>query len=324
MLTRFNSFDEIKEGWLNLLSLGGVDTVFMMPQWQSIWWNEFGTGAEMLLLSLPGSDGPEGIASLMRFNGTVTLMGDVDLFDYNDILVSPGNEQRFFSAFLDYLMVEKWENLELFPLRADSPSLLYLSGMAKERGWAVEVTPQDVSPGVPLPPDWEEYLQVLSKKDRHELRRKLRRLDAVEDSNWYSCSDSATVAEAMDDFFSLLRTSRQEKHRFLTPDRERFFRGIAVEMASTGLTKLFFLDFGGQRVASALCFDCGPSRMLYNSGFDPEFSYYSVGLLLKALCIKDAINNGRHYFDFLRGDEAYKYDLGGKDQVVYKMVVRPA
>ena len=323
-MTKFNSFDEIKEDWLNLLSLGGVETVFMMPQWQSIWWNEFGTGAEMLLLALPGSDGPEGIAPLMRCNGTVTLMGDVDLFDYNDILVSPGKEQRFFSAFLDHMMVERWENLELFPLTADSPSLLYLSGMAKERGCAVEVIPQDVSPGVPLPDDWEGYLQVLSKKDRHELRRKLRRLDAVGDNNWYICSDSPAVAEAMDDFFSLLRTSRQEKHRFLTPNRERFFRRIASEMASMGLTKLFFLDFGGQRVAAALCFDCGPSRLLYNSGFDPAFGYYSVGLLLKALCLKDAIHEGRHYFDFLRGDEAYKYDLGGKDQVVYKMVVRPA
>ena len=323
MLTRVESFEEIEEGWQELLSQGSQDTVFVRPQWQSIWWGEFGAGAEILLLCLPGEKGPAGIAPLMRRDGRITLVGDGDLFDYNDILVPPGAEERFYAALLDYLEGEKWDALELLPLRADSPSLTYLADMARARGYSVEVDPHDVSPGIPLPDDWEQYLQELSKKDRHELRRKLRRLASAGEQRWYNCSDPESVENGMDDFLSLLRISRDEKRRFLTPEREQFFRKVILKMATMGLARLFFMDLGGQRVASALCFDCGSSRMLYNSGYNPEYSYYSVGLLLKALCLKDAISEGCRYFDFLRGDEAYKYDLGGKDRVVYRMVVRP-
>ena len=76
-----------------------------------------------------------------------------------------------------------------------------------------------------------------------------------------------------------------------------------------------------KRVAAAMCFDYGGARLLYNSGYDPSYGYYSVGLLLKALCLKDAIEQGKAYFDFLRGPEPYKYDLGAKNTALYQMVV---
>jgi CelD/BcsL family acetyltransferase involved in cellulose biosynthesis len=48
----------------------------------------------------------------------------------------------------------------------------------------------------------------------------------------------------------------------------------------------------------------------------------SVGLLNKALCIREAIEEGRRAFDFLRGSERYKYDLGGTDRLLYRIAVR--
>ena len=75
-------------------------------------------------------------------------------------------------------------------------------------------------------------------------------------------------------------------------------------------------------MATSLCFDYGSSRLLYNSGYNPEFSYYSVGLLLNALCLREAIEQGIGYFDFLRGPEAYKQHLGGQQRNLYQMVVK--
>ncbi len=62
--------------------------------------------------------------------------------------------------------------------------------------------------------------------------------------------------------------------------------------------------------------------MLYNSGFDPQVREASPGLVLIAHCIEDAIRLGLREYDFLRGRERYKYDLGGRDRVVYRAVVR--
>ena len=75
-------------------------------------------------------------------------------------------------------------------------------------------------------------------------------------------------------------------------------------------------------MASCICFDYADTYLLYNSGYDPEYSSLSVGLLNKAFCIKEAIEVGRDTFDFLRGTERYKYDLGGKNSSVYQMVIR--
>ena len=62
--------------------------------------------------------------------------------------------------------------------------------------------------------------------------------------------------------------------------------------------------------------------MLYNSGYDPRYSRLSVGLVSKALAIKEAIEAGKRSFNFLRGTERYKYHLGAKDFAVYQLTVR--
>ena len=77
---------------------------------------------------------------------------------------------------------------------------------------------------------------------------------------------------------------------------------------------MFFLELGNERVAGVICFDYLGHRLLYNSGYRLEYGRYSVGLLLKALVIEDAISERLSYFDFLRGAEPYKFHLGGQDQ----------
>ena len=125
----------------------------------------------------------------------------------------------------------------------------------------------------------------------------------------------------MGDFLELLTMSRQDKAEFLTPQREKFFRALASTLSRQGLLSLFFMEIEGSRVASAMTFDYGGSRLLYNSGYNPAFGYYSVGLLLKALSVKSAIEEGKCYYDFLRGNEPYKYHLGGIDKPIYNMVI---
>ena len=321
--TRLYSYQESEAYWQELLPTCAVDTLFITSQWQKVWWEQFGDGAEMILLCLRGEDRVEAIAPLARRNGTISLVGSEDLCDYNDFLVSRGAEGRFYPALLDHLDDEEWETLELPSLPENSPTLAYLPGLARDHGYSVEVQEEDVAPGITLPHNWEAYLQALSKKDRHELRRKMRRLHSTEEEVHYlELSDPVEVEKSLGEFFSLMKDSQQAKHRFLTPSREQFFRNIARELTAIGILKLFFLEMKGQRVAAAMCFDYGPSRLLYNSGFSPSFGYYSVGLLLKAYCLKDAIEGGKAYFDFLRGSEPYKYDLGGKNRTLYQMVVR--
>ena len=319
------SFRERGEEWDSVLENSDVGCLFLSRQWQEVWWENCGDGRELTGFSLEAPDGvTSAVASLARLGDSIGFVGSPDTFDYNDFLVRSGFEEAFYSALLDILEGWEWSELRLDSLIEHSPTLAYLPDLASGRGYSVNTEYEDVTSGVCLPGDWDAYLALLNKKDRHELRRKLRRLDAQTDWRWYCLTTPDEVLGRLDDFLSLMRASSVEKTEFMTPDRERFFRALAGRMAELDRIRLFFMEMDGQLAASSLCFDYGSARLLYNSGYDPALSYYSVGLLLHAMCVKDAIEQGLSYFDFLRGPEPYKAHLGGRQKSLYRMVVKRA
>ena len=319
--TPLNSFDEIRGEWLDLLAQCPVNTFYLMPQWQEIWWDSFRDRREMAGFYLQRPEGVTAIASLARQGDGLSFVGNTETFDYNDFMIRPGAEDDFFASLMGWLEQGDFQALELPSLIEYSPTLEYLPDLARRQGYSVEVTEEDVTPGLDLPGNWEDYLAGLSKKNRHELRRKLRRLEGVEGWRWYCVQEPEAVATRLDDFLDLMRQSDPEKAAYMTPEREAFFRRIARRTAELDMLRLFFLEMDGQDVATSLCFDYNGTRFLYNSGYNPDYGYYSVGLLLNALCLREAIDQGKTYFDFLRGPEPYKYHLGGLNRTIYRMVV---
>ena len=277
----------------------------------------------MTSFAVPSPDGGvNALASLSRTDGSIGFVGAPDTFDYNDFLIRPGFEDSFYRTLLDLMDEWEWEKFNLDSLIEDSPTLAHLPAMARERGYAVEVEYEDVTSGVDLPGDWDQYLALLTKKDRHELRRKMRRLDGQTDWEWYCITKPDEVLGKFDDFLALMRMSRADKEEYMTPEREEFFRSMAKRMAELDQIRLFFMEIDGSKAAASLCFDFGSARLLYNSGYDPGLSYYSVGLILHAMCVRDAIDRGLNYFDFLRGPEPYKAHLGGRQKSLYRMLVK--
>ena len=306
-----------------MLRASPVASIFLSPQWQEVWWENFSAGREMTGFSVPAAEGGvNALASLARNDGAIGFVGAPDTFDYNDFIIRPGFEEHFYATLLDVIGDWEWDELFLDSLIEDSPTLGHLPDRARERGYVVEVEYEDVTSGVSLPDDWEKYLGLLSKKDRHELRRKLRRLDSQTDWRWYCVTDPDEVMRNFDEFLDLMRMSRTDKEEYMTPEREGFFRSMARRMAELDRIRLFFMEMDGAKAAASLCFDYEGSRLLYNSGYNPELSYYSVGLLLHAMCVKDAIEGGLDYFDFLRGPEPYKAHLGGSQKSLYRIVVK--
>lgn len=308
-----------RPAWNRLHPLSSGACVFNSFDWQSAWWRSFGDGAELLLWLLRDGDRVVGIAPLMRHDDCVCFIGGKAVSDYLDFLAAPGYEAALIEATVRGLDSEPWETVVLRGLRRDSPFLGLLRQLVENAGWATRLDTEDVSPVVHLPTTWDAYLASLSKKDRHELRRKLRRLDASASWTWYARTAQEVEPRDIEDFIALMRSSREEKALFLDHRVEQFFRSVIKHFTGTGVARLYFLEVDSRRVASTLCFDVGTELWLYNSGFDPDFSHLSVGLLLKALCLRDAIGLGKRKFDFLRGSEPYKYHLGAADEPVYAL-----
>ena len=309
----FDHLESLASYWREPGSLLRWDCIFVSPPWLEVWWKEFGQRADLYLYAIKEGGAIIGVAPLLLQGEEAFFIGSDDVCDCLDFVVVPGAEQGFFSIFLDDLSKKAINRLNLRLLRPDSTVLTHLVGLAKERGYQVSCKAEDVSLELDLPPTWDQYLGLLNRKQRHEVRRKIRRLWERGDVNYRIVEDRDSVEVAIDLFLGLFQKSKEEKESFLTTERESFFRSLARSMAQAQLLRIGILELDKRPVAATMGFDYNDMVYLYNSGYDPQYSFLSVGLISKILCIKDSIERGKKRFDFLKGAEVYKYRLGGKE-----------
>ncbi len=311
------SFDSLASCWANPSHSLRWNSLFVLPVWLKVWWQEFGAGAELHLGAIRQEEEVIGVAPLLVREGKTSLIGSADVCDYLDFIVAPGRERDFFSVLLNDLREKGINQLDLSPLRPDSTVLTYLVSIAQNRGYEVLCHPEDVSLELDLPSTWDEYLGILTSKQRHEVKRKLRRLEEAGNVKYRIVEDTGATGEAMNTFLRMFAESRTDKAAFLTAQMESFFRSLADNMAEVGLLRLGILELDTQPTAMVMCVDYNDCMYLYNSGYNPQYNSLSVGLLCKVLCIKESIQEGKKRFDFLKGDETYKYHLGGGEVPLY-------
>jgi CelD/BcsL family acetyltransferase involved in cellulose biosynthesis len=293
-------------------------SVFVLPGWLQAWWQVFGSGVESFIRVVGQGGSILGIAPLMVNKGTVSFIGSTDVCDYLDFIVAPGREGEFFIALLDNLKRNGIEKLDLKHVRPDSTVMTYLVNIAQSRGGNIICSQEEISLEMDLPPTWEEYLATLNTKQRHEVRRKLRRLSEAGKVEHRCLESGQEIEDYMSIFMRLFPMSREDKADFMTPQMESFFKYIAKAMAGLGLLRFGIIEMDKQPAAMTIGFDYKDAHYLYNSAYDPQFNYLSVGLLCKVLCLKESIEKGRKKWDFLKGGEPYKYHLGGREVPLYR------
>ncbi len=319
---RQEDLDSLAPEWAALLERTREPVPFLHPTWHRVWLDEFQDGRELLLLAVRDGSALVGVAPLLRAEGRLSLVGHYSICDYMDFTVAPEHAADVFDALLAVLRGESWAEIELRGLRDDSVTVAELLPRAQAAGFAVECEDEAVAPHVVLPESWEAYQASLNKKDRHELRRKLRRLGELGELQMTAYTRPEDLEEHLPVLIRLMVESRGDKAAFMSEQIGRFFHRMASALARDGLVRLYELELNGSAIASVLCFDQRRRLFLYNSGYDPQFAQFAVGLGSKAMCLQDAIESGHSCVDFLRGHEPYKYDLGGKDRQIYKATIR--
>ena len=262
-----------------------------------------------------------GILPLCCSGENAFFLGIPDVCDYQDAILAPGHETRALGSALSYLSRTGIHRLHLQTLRPDAVLVKGLdsvkgSGRPKISRQAVEVTFE-----MELPGSWDEYLRYLSGKQRHEVRRKLRRLESRGPSRFYMADAGAGLDGAVDQFLRLFHLNRKDKSRFMDDTMGGYFRALIAQLARHDLLRLYFLDVADRPVAAVLCFDYMGTRYLYNSGYDAAYQDLSVGVLSKVFSIQAAIENGCRRYDFLKGAEEYKRRIGGQETSLFQYTV---
>jgi CelD/BcsL family acetyltransferase involved in cellulose biosynthesis len=253
--------------------------------------------------------------------------------DYATILADPADLPRVAdavaAALADRPDLEPWDVVDLRRLRCGDPAADALAAGLRAHsvaeGWLVDVEREDVCPVVNLPVDVdiETFLGGLGKKTRHEIRRKVRRAEGVGpirlESSDQPLADLETFIElhqkrwGVDGLFP--DTPGGEQSRVLV-------RRMFELCEGGGPIRLSFLWVGDRRIAAGIHVQDSNGYLFYNAGIDPDARDLSPGVILVYVYIRQALERGITRFDFLRGDEPYKYEWGAVDEPIQRILVR--
>ncbi|MFQ5612650.1 MAG: GNAT family N-acetyltransferase [Anaerolineae bacterium] len=325
-------FETLQTEWEDLLSRAVTAPIFSTPQYQRVWWQHLGEG-ELRVIALRRDDNRlVGLAPLYlqehEADGRrLVFVGCVDVSDYLDVIVDRAAVTEVYQTLIDYLAAQDeaaWSSGYFCSLPMESPSRDCLPGMGQARGWEVRETQEDICPVITLAATWEDYLAGIKKKQRHEIRRKLRKAESEANTRWYVIErGGADLDGAVDTFIDLHQKSSVDKEEFWDDKLKGFFRSVVHVAAEAGWLKLFFVEIDGEPASTLLCFDYRDEFLVYNSGFDPtRFGHLSPGNIIVSYSIQHAIELGRRRYDFLRGDEVYKLRFGGEPEPVYGLHIR--
>jgi CelD/BcsL family acetyltransferase involved in cellulose biosynthesis len=325
-----DNFSQIHaDEWNALLKESISDTPFSRYEYQRLWWEHRGGGewkdARLVLVAAREDEKLIGIAPLFiaeyENQPALLLNGSIEISDYLDLIVRADDHSRFVAGLLDFLasaLADDWSRLDWYNLPDDSPTLAALKTESIRRGWTHHEEIYRPTPRIALNGDFDEYLSRLEKKQRHEIRRKMRRA-AESDLNvrFILVNDSADIEPELNAFFDLM-VHDPGKQSFLHPAMRGQMTAVLRAAHQEGYLWLGFLEIDGVKTAASLNFDYNGKLWGYNSGVSRSHMDLSPGWVLLAHIIQWCCENKRREFDFMRGDEEYKYRFGGVNRFVMR------
>ncbi|MEJ2306434.1 MAG: GNAT family N-acetyltransferase [candidate division WOR-3 bacterium] len=249
---------------------------------------------------------PVGILPSEIKDKTLFLIGDERVTDINGIILDCRYSGEIIEFIADFIM-EKDLKVELYPLDSESELMEFLPGMLKIK------TPEKATPFfvLKLPSSREEYLGSLSSKKRHEIRRKGRKLKGAEIKN--------LKAKDINKLFELMESSSRDKKGFLSKEMKAFFREIALYFEGIGSLRFKACYYKAKILAGLFCFQMKDTVYAFNTAYNPDFYKLSPGVVSFALDIDEAINESFACYNFLRGEERFKSDLGARRDYTWKI-----
>jgi CelD/BcsL family acetyltransferase involved in cellulose biosynthesis len=316
--------------WERLLATNPTASAFSNRAVHEAWWIGYGAEATDISLAVYDADGAlSAYLPLMLRPDGVRYLGATYHIDYATVLIDLTNAERATTAteaLVAHIVAEPTA-LDLRRLRhADRAHEVFMIALKNNQARTATLKAEEPAPAIDLTniTTFDEHLERIDKKDRHEIRRKVRRGEGA------GVTISAKL-HAVDDLaeFIKLHRSRWGHHGLFTEDEkgardEAFMRELFVR-APEGLITIIVarnLEFGA--FAAGLFLRDATGIRYWNAGGELAARSLSPGILLFAHGLQMAITERKQVFDFLRGNEGYKYEVGATDVDVLMMTVPAA
>ena len=313
--------EALQEEWNPLLKSSSADTLFLTWEWISTWWQVYGQLDVLHVLTARLPDGRlVGIAPLRRVKRGVRAVWRYDSIEfighggdvtpeYLDIIAAPGHEATVVDAFAHKLCADDTiDAIDLRPSSAASATIARLEARLRSNGGQVTRLPDSVCPVLSLPDTPEAFLAGRSRNYRKKMGEYERACRRDLQATVRTSRTQEEVSRDMDVLVDLHHRRWDGSSRsFQSPEYIEFHRCLGRTLFGRGWIRLFSLESGSSTIASLYCFSYGGRYYYYQAGRDPFYTKHRVGLVLMHKVIQEAIKEGATLFDFLRGEEPYKF-----------------
>lgn len=328
-------FAALREEWTELLEASAADCLFLTWEWLHTWWRHLGGGRRPALLTARRGGRLAALAPLSQPAGSWGQVAPGSLralgigrvgSDYLDLIVRAGDEEAAVEALAGHLAGRR-AVVELRQVPRAASAAGALAERLRRRGWRSIEQLTHVCPWVePAGGSWEGYLAGLGSSHRANFRRRLRRLhrdfevrfERVDSKTGLDAAFGALVA-----LHHLRWRDRGGSDAFDDPAVVGFHRELTRVALDRGWLRLHVLRLDGRPAAALYGFLYRGRFLYYQSGFDPAFSEWAVGLVTMGLAIRSAIADGAAEIDLLHGGEAYKFLWADRTRELVRLELYP-
>lgn len=314
-------FAALRDEWNDVLARSASNNLFLTWEWVSTWWELYGAGASLYVVTARTAEGAlVGIAPLHRRRRTVFGLGSVQVLEFIgsggdvtpeqlDFIVESGLEADVTPALVSYIERDPLvRGIDLRPFAAASPNLPYVDRVLRGAKGHLSCVADSVCPVLPLPASKAEFAASRSKNYRKKMREYQRRCERDLGAQVRLSASRDELNRDMGALVALHRKRWEGRSRaFRSTAYLEFHRRLARLLFDRGWVRMFALDSAHGPLAMLYCFAYADRYYFYQAGRDPEFNKHRVGLVLMHSAIEHAIDEHALVFDFLRGEEDYKY-----------------
>ena len=327
VVTETKHFEVLREEWNTLLERSHQKSIFLTWEWLYYSWIHFKNGNQLFILLIRNKEKGEliGIApfciqkinlfqiaplKMLKFLGTEKVASD-----FLDFIIYPGEEHSTLMAIFEYLYKNQpiWDAIELGEIDKDSNSLGWIKRNVIKKYQLAEQRAH-ICPYIKLPESYELLQKSLSTNMRNNLKRRTKQIEAKREVKFFITKQKEEVKENIDSLFDLHNKRFEDKYKakkmqssFNGVQIKKFHYDVANEFLLNDYLRLYSLELENRAIALLYAFKYKDRLYYYQSGIDPAWGNFGLGTVLFGYCMNNSIDQGLREFNFLRGNEEYKY-----------------
>jgi CelD/BcsL family acetyltransferase involved in cellulose biosynthesis len=305
----------LRPHWNALLRASAADAPFLTWEWLHAWWTHLGGSSSLKVITVRDGDELIALAPFRMVSNAIPSFTTFEFLgtgyagsDYLDLIVRSGREQDAIRAIARFVKTQGLA-LRLDHVPEESLAARLAEQLAAD-GWVASTTPDGVCPLIPLAGHtWDSYLATLGSAHRANVRRRLRGIEQQFTTRFELVATEAArqrALEALAEFHQHRFKEQGGSSAFFTPAVRAFQDEATRRALDRGWLRLYVLRLNDAVAAVMYGFLYNRQFYFYQHGFDDRYSRHSVGLVLMALTLRAAIDEGAQAFDLLWGTEGYK------------------